>query len=396
MSWRSIKFGEHLPVFTVDCLWQSFSQQQMKQVIENEFRFKKMLKLNGLLYLDSEEYNKLKDILKEQINDGTTKKIMNNYSEKIKRLLIKKKSLTNANIKTKSTPYLDQLFIDTIEEYISILSYFYILQMNDEVYRLELKKALEKELTKKKKQELNLVHSIEIIKQQINNPIYKEKKQLLTIAELITKDERLVKLFLKKEDQIIEQIKRFRKIYTLIKKHNTQYCWINTNVSHSKEYDFDQIIKALKEILLENPQKKSELLKQETELHKKEYNEIKNYFKASKNIIKMIKEFEIFEDKKIQLQQMYYQLQYYLRLFLEEIAKRHNLTYHELTYLTYREILGSIKLNLLNKDIIKNRENDHAIIIEEGNKLKILTGFNILKLKESLNNDDFIMDNNEQ
>ncbi|MBI5392624.1 hypothetical protein HZA96_02030 [Candidatus Woesearchaeota archaeon] len=387
MSWKTVKHGENVPVFIVDTLYYSFTQQNIKKQLDIDFTFKRLLKLNEVLYFDTDEYNQFIALFALKLSTTKLNKCYLKYDTLLKKLNNKLKNLLRGNIKTKSTIVLDKLFIEIMDDYKDLLFYCFVLYIHSEQLTNDLVIQLKNHL-KKNKEDLTYAYVACIYK---NVPSYqeKQKKELLAIALDLSKDARLMKQITKKSEQFIEQIKKFRKIYAKIKTHLQQYSWINTDIGKYGTYDISEVVKQLKLLVVDNPNAQLISLKEGSLKNKNEYNTLIKNLKSSKNILKIIKNAEEFEDKKNSALMQLLQLQYSLKIFLEEIGARHELTFNELISLTYREIIGLIKLNLLNKDILRNRENEYAIIVEE-NKLKVLTAYNVQKLKESLTNEDFV------
>ena len=386
MSWKTLKNGENTSVFIIDCLFYGFTQQNIKKFLDLDFTFKKLLKLNEILYFDIEEYNQFIVLLTKKTSTLKLNKLYLKYDALLKRLNIKLKTLLKSNLKTKSTPVLDKLFIELIDDYKDIIFYYFILIIHSEYLKSELSNQLK--ITLKKGNDEMIEDHIACIYNNLSTYQEKQKKELLSIAFDFSKDSRLVKQITKKTEQLVEQIKKFRKIYTRIKNHSQQYCWINTDINKYGTYDVLEVVKQLKSLAAENPNAQLLSMKEFLVKNKNDYNAIIKSFKNSKNVLRLIKNLEELENKKNNTIAQFLQFQYNINLFFDEIAARHGLTYREMISLTYREIVGFIKLNLLNKDILRNRENEYAVIIEE-NKLKVLTGYNVQKLKESLTNEDF-------
>src|SRR3989338_9950402 len=148
MSWKTLKNGENTSVFIIDCLFYGFTQQNIKKFLDLDFTFKKLLKLNEILYFDIEEYNQFIVLLTKKTSTLKLNKLYLKYDALLKRLNIKLKTLLKTNLKTKSTPVLDKLFIELIDDYKDIIFYYFILIIHSEYLKSELSNQLKITLKK--------------------------------------------------------------------------------------------------------------------------------------------------------------------------------------------------------------------------------------------------------
>lgn len=215
-----------------------------------------------------------------------------------------------------------------------------------------------------------------------------EELNSLKILKSIIKDKRAKNIILKFEANEVRKklAKKNKKIIRILENHLKRFCW-TTYVYEGPATQFENLIECLKELLLKkiNPDKKiKEILKSEKDLALKQ----KKIIKALEPDIYHLKIIKLAQDvghiKALRREQQSHSY-YLIEGLLKEIAKRLNITVKQLRFILPEE-LGIILKGKERTDINKINQRIKLCILslENGNKIKLLTGNQAEQFKKNI------------
>ena len=207
--------------------------------------------------------------------------------------------------------------------------------------------------------------------------IYKSQKKIGDLAIRV------------KSNGVDEKIKREIKIFC------RKYGYLNMFGYLGEPYSEEEIGKRVwrlakmtrKEIIKRNfaPLKQLALNKKKTR------DFIKNYklSKEEKLVIKVLKNYIYIS---MWADELYHKIPYLIRPMIEEIAGRLELSYEQLVFMRFQEIIENLRAGKISKDLIKTineRRQEFAFLLDKG-RVKILSGLKLKKFKEKFKEkDDF-------
>jgi phosphoenolpyruvate synthase/pyruvate phosphate dikinase len=214
-----------------------------------------------------------------------------------------------------------------------------------------------------------------------------EKIKILNFALEISKNRKFKKLFLKNDiKEILKNHYLAEKIKSLKEKYSFLGKMFFSGEPFSLEYYFDQISDCLKmgEKDIKTKLKETKEARKQNTKKKKEI--IRKYNVKDKKILGLIKlasEISFYRNWRLEIANKSI---FFVLPLLNEIAKRLKITYQDLIQLTPKEIICCLKEGMISKkfkNLIASRKKGFAVI-EVKNKVKILTGKDLEKIKNKL------------
>ena len=299
--------------------------------------------------------------------EGVAKKCIKKGSELIdvvKRLSVLKLS----NLDNKK---LVSLFLQSHKEYREF-SVFLLLPLSlEKFFDEQVRKIVEKGSIDEKKR---VEYHQKLVAPIRYNVSQEENISLLEIASNIEK-KGLKNLFEKETTAIINELReKENTIWTDILIHLEKYSWLQTRWFYGKLLSAEDIVERLKTTVEENPSEKLKEMKENPLKVKKETKKIfqeLNCTKEEKAFINVVKEYVFLRTYRTDKLN---EANYHLMPLLHEAAKRLNIPYDDLLYLTLPEVVESLQKNSISSSInIAQRKKSWALF-REGEEVVVFQG----------------------
>jgi phosphohistidine swiveling domain-containing protein len=317
---------------------------------------------NYYFYIDKEvffhepEFHAVSEKLKEKIKKQGYKFLLDLALkwEKLGNNLIKFAAALNKDLKSKSDKELLKLFREYKEKNYLLSTAVEIPLNIEKIIEAKIREILNSKLKDKEKIDHYFLVLTSAVKPNENTG---ELKSIILIGFEIQKQ----RLSL---DELNDNI------YKLIDKHIEKFGWINTARFYGNPYTRNDIIKRLKTILKTNCKKRLNELEQIEKNNKKETEKIIKELKFNeqeKLIIRIAKEYVFLRTFRMNA---YIKSGFIARPFLTELAKRINLDFFDLVYLTSQEIENFFGKNkVIPKKIIEERKKAFGFLLSKGEEI---------------------------
>ena len=212
----------------------------------------------------------------------------------------------------------------------------------------------------------------------IKEHLPKEKEEEYFIALTTTEKENEGTKELESSLKIAVKYQKGEDITEDIKKHIKEFGWINTRGFYKDEWTEKEVLERIKE--LENPEQRLKQLENFVEEVKEKTNKIFNEINADKNFKDFVKTTKEYVSLRTERMDSFVKAGFYARQLFKEIAKRLNLTFHELINLIPPEIKQAFEGKDFSKEI-KAREKEFGYV-RNGEKFFMLTGKELQNYKK--------------
>ncbi len=256
------------------------------------------------------------------------------------KLLMFVKNIQQQNLTKKRLENLQSLAKNFFDQYILAASHFYV------PFHIEaaLEKSIKKDLLERLKK-INQPDKLENYYLTLSiNPreprVIKARRELLKISLKIARNKNLKSLFLTRpKREIIKKIKG-QKVFQEIEQYRKKYIWLPTFLFNVKELTIEQILDNIKESLEKNPgQELKNIQKQKAENRKLYIQAIKRLSIKGRlsKYIWLLREWVYYRQERMA---EWAEINLRAKALFDEIARRWNMDYQDLSYLSTDEIIS--------------------------------------------------------
>lgn len=353
-------------------------QANTKRALGIDFSIPNAKEVDTRIIFDVKSADKFRALILNKVKKDTKY-----FSEHAKKCLVACKKLLNLSTKiskievsklgNKELESTYKKYIDCTLELMPFLNSFVFLT---DILTKMIKPGLEKE-------GLGKVSLEEIVVPSKLNFVTQEIEDVLKITSQIEKKHKLRDVVLKGDkNQIRGFLRKNKKIESLINNHVKKFGWI-TSLAYIGEFmSTDDIIKRLKNLLLEDSQKKLTDAKLRRQKARRKFNKLLKNPKLSLRTKQLLKIASQYLWLRFYRSDVLWTAHYQVVNLYQEMARRLGIVYDEILYLTHEEILESLSKRLIvSKNEIRKRQKRFALIMING-KTKIYSGDKVDKLIE--------------
>lgn len=357
MKWKKIVERKE-SVLMIDYLIRGLPKKITKKVLNYDIGYEHYLIIQDEIFWDEEEAGKVKEKL---LKDISLKKIDLNKFVDI--WLKKGNSLLKYAIKIlkyKFNKYDNKELLKIFKEFSKKNHEFscsLLLPLTAELILEEKIKNILSKLSEEKREKYFLILTTPSSKSESTEELI----SFLKIAVYIQKNK-------------IKNLKKNKRVLSLIKKHIKEFGWINTRWYIGREWTIEELITRLKVILNTDCQKELKKLTLFYRNNKKEtQNIIKelNFDEEKKELIATTKKYVFIRTYRTDI---FNKAGFITRPLFYEISKRMNISYEEFIHLSTKEIFNFLDKGIIvKKNEIKNRLKSFASLLKD-NDIKVFSG----------------------
>jgi len=366
-NWVQITKSGKLPLFLMCAFPYFLKERLLPKFLKSDFNFHYYRRILGATYFNSKEWDQCLELikLKESKKPGYLLELGREFEKRIREIIefCRKYSKSNfSKLKLKELGIIYKKFIDLKKKWLVPDLLYYVMDRY-------LPEVLTAEVGGKLKDQSKFNEVIEILT-GLSKPtlIREEKFQLLKIASLISRKRLSVKS---------------SRIQPMIKNHIKRYGFLNHYFYYYEPYSVAEIQERIKEVLakdLEEEIRKIKLQKKNQALTRTIVQQL-NLSSPARLIIKILKQWGYCLNY---LDEAGCLITYYLKNFLEELARRMGVTYEMLIEMTFEEIdefFSKGAISPAKKNKFKERIKSWGIVYQ-GGKFKVYSGKELEKLEK--------------
>ncbi len=382
ITWKKIIARGMHPVLFIDVLCTS-SARDLPKILGFDFRFSNWKRYEGATFLDEGEYSKLAALIKEK-GPGYIEKLADDYENKNRALIEHSKEISEQEFIGYSNKKINEVLAGFFEEYCECWAYCYIPWVIEDLLTEIIEPAVLEGLKAKGREKLLAEYLAALTISQKETETSREHIALLRIASEIERDGGIMDLFRADVEQIKKELPEAApSIFHKIEEHSERFKHLTSYVFLVNPYTKENVIEKLMHVMEKGhiAQRLADLEKQESE-KKRKFNEILGELGIGSDLLEKINLMQRWSHVRTYRIEASNVQHSYMKLFFEEVAKRMNLNYGELIWLTMVEIMDFLEEGKKpNVAEINARKENYGILMIDG-KMQIFTGKDVEKLKE--------------
>lgn len=353
------------------------SRKFYQEMFGFDFELRNRKYLAGNIILDLNETDILRKLLESEIQKNREYLVWlakKHYDQCERILNIAEKIFNLSNISTLKNSELQYWFIQYVENVLKLMPSLMAMPTIEKFLEEKISKIVKEKLTKSGRKGLLEKYINALIIPRKENFVAKELREIFALSAEIQSDRFLSKIFNEEPEDIIKNLENRPALLHKLQNHAEKFGFLNMYTYEGNPLTVEDVAARIKECLRQNCVSKLKEIE-------KEKLESENRCKA------IISELELDVDAKklIELAQEYLYLRLYrldvlniagfkVRKLLGEIARRMNLTYEDIIYLSHEEILSFFATGRKpDKELINQRKKDYGTLLVDG-EFKIVSG----------------------
>lgn len=341
----------------------------MKKSLGIDFAYDNYKYIKNRVIMDARRLGQLEGILREKL-----KKNPDYFSEFAKKcyiqcdqLLKMAKKISGIKPDKLMNAELKKLYQDYVEQNLRLIPFLNPLFVLEKI----MTEILQKEL----KDRFKFGAIEEIVIPIKDNFVAQEIRDILKITVEIQKNQKLETVVLR--GPVVKAkstLLKHKKISLMINRHIKKYGWLPTMSYIGELMSFGSVLDRLKTLIKEDCKKKLENTRLRKKNDEEKLKKLIKKFGISGDLLKLIKVVRQFLHLRFYRIDVFFVAHYQMIPFYREMAKRLGISYGEILYLNYKEILEGLDKGLIiNKKEIKRRQQQYAFVLVNG-RLKVYSG----------------------
>lgn len=354
------------------------SQKYFKKMLDFDFENRNFKYVDGEISIDLNEMNQLRNIIEQKIKEKPKflAEFIERCSDQCKKLLdISKQIYDLKNLEALTNDELRELFEKYMEEVLKIMPFLNIFSIMERMF--------EEKITQKIKKKLEAIgKSVHLDEYQRNlifpsedNFVIKEIDELIEISAEIQSKVSILNLFKKPSEEIEKELPgSYNALFLKLYEHAKTFGFLNMYTYQGNPMSVKDVIDRLKSLLETNCSEKLQKINKQKQEAKKKYKAIIKELQISGELLRLIEYARKYLYFRLYRLDVLFIAGFYVREFLQEIAKRMRLNYADIINLWHREIINFFKNSTVPKKAkLRERKEGYATFLIN-NKLEIFSG----------------------
>ncbi len=386
VNWVKIVERKHPPLF-VGFIIAGLKKELIKDATDIDYEFKNFQKIGLDLYFDIDEWNNLTSKIIERTKKNGSIYLKEHaercYSQCEIFLKISKSIGKIRDFHKMSNEELLDLFLGYTREAERMASYLTTVISCQNALEPILDEELKKLLKNHNKIELFSNYKANLSVPSKENPLVENMKELISIGSEIQASKDVNKLFSFSEEEIEKKLPKLAPpVWSMITSYVERFGWMKPHYYSGEIYMVSDVIQRLKNILLEDCNKKKNGIDNERARMENKFVETLKELDATPDFISLAKTLRDYLHLRTYRLEIFFIVNEHVRRLIAEIANRLGIKYEDIIFLTHNETIELLRRSeKANASLIKERKEGFAMIMIN-KELRIYSGESYKKLIE--------------
>ncbi len=354
------------------------SHKYFKEMLDFDFEIRNFKYVDGEISIDLNEMNQLRNIIEQKIKEKPKffTEFIERCSDQCKKLLDISKQITILkDLKSLTNDELREWFEKYIEEVLKIMPFLNIFSIMERMFEEKINQKIEKKLEAIGKSEHLDEYRRNLIFPSEDNFVIKEIDELIEISAKIQSKVSILNMFMKSSEEIEKELPGSdNALFLKLCDHAKTFGFLNMYTYQGNPMSVKDVIARLKDLLGMNCSEKLQKINKKKQKAKKKYKAIIKELQISGELLRLIEYARKYLYFRLYRLDVLFIAGFYVREFLQEIAKRMGLNYDDFINLWHREIINFFKnYTVPKKSKLKERKQGYVTLLIN-NELEIISG----------------------
>ncbi len=353
------------------------SNRYYKQMFGFDFELRNRKYLAGNIMLDLNETGRLRRLLETRIKENPQYLdwLSNKHYDQCKKILDGSRQISELKgVASLESSQLLSWFRQYVENVLRIMPSLMAMPTIERFLEERISEVVREKLSRIGVEELLETYMKDLVIPAKENFVARELRDIFSIGAQIQTDPELSNVFEGKPKDVIRKLNKHPSLLSRLREHSRNFGFLSMYTYEGEPLTLEDVVTRIKEAVEQDCLMKTKKIQRERIESENRFTEIAQKLEFSAATMKLI------ETAREYLYLRLYRLDvlnvagFQVRKLLEEIARRMNLTYEEIIYLTHEEIINSLEEgNISGRALIYERKKDYGTVLING-ELRVISG----------------------